>query len=334
MAELSIEQRKALALAQARKRKAQSEEQPKTTGTIEDIIRGAASGLARGGLKGLDFGTQALMYGGEKLEGGDRKWGDFETNIYNDHIGGKIFGEEYDPQTMSGEVSKFIGEVLSPALALSSAKNAQGFGKGVTGSLDDYIKDPAKLKDMYKSWRKTMKSVKVKPSEIKEGVVKPSVEAIGDEARFLTDPEAIRKVKQLNALGRGDETLDTIETFRKSLGKVNANEVTIPVRQNIDKFLSNKVGNAGRDAYRRYSTLGDIDDILRNANNQTIKATRTKLNKIGTEGMTAAEKIGLERAGASSLAESALRNTGSSLGAIPSSIAAVGLDVPLLAPAL
>ncbi len=111
-------------------------------GTLEDTVRGAASGIARGIPLAIDVPAAALASGVEYLQG--KPFGQaFSENMgqgLNANVATPIFGQEYQPQTEMGKLSKGAGMTLSTlpmggfggGSLLSQAGRAAAAGAGGT----------------------------------------------------------------------------------------------------------------------------------------------------------------------------------------------------------
>lgn len=335
---MTPEQQKALALASARQRQAESQGRAQgeegfdslslnnvkdvEISDVEDMARSAASGLVRGTPKGLDFIGQAGAYGVNKAIGGDKSFSDFDHGTLN-KVATAIFGEEYQPETMGGDMVKFVSEMFSPSSIAKIAKTAVGAGKGLTGSLDNYLKHPEELKEAYVRWRNGLNDIPVSSSEIKQELIKPSLLEIGDDAEFATR-DALEKLGQFKNLGNKKRSLGSVESYRKSLKQINNSpEIAQPIRNQTDEFIGSRAGVGGRDAYRRFKTYDKVEGALKNSSNQTEKAVRGKINNLSEAGMNSAELLAKRKAGNPSAVGNMLTGAGNKLNSLTAS--AVGL---------
>ncbi|MBP2564529.1 hypothetical protein J2766_001088 [Agrobacterium tumefaciens] len=290
-----------------------------------DALSSVGSGLVRGTPKLMDFATgltgEALNQA-QRVVGRDAApLGDTykSATVFNDLVS-KALGPEYEPEYATGDVAKFVAEIASPGGVARVLKNGVGAARGMAGSLDDYVRDPEALKQVYTAWKNGLRNVKLDGADVYENMVKPAIDNIGEDLQYAT---AAGKEKAAEILSLGDrKTMADLYAYRRSLGNVNDNAVTQPIRQATKAFMENRVGTEGLDAYRRASTFEDVNHALRNMGNEGTKATRTKINNLDETGMSAAEKAAKNAAGRGSVGESVLRAVERGAGAIPSAIVA------------
>lgn len=290
----------------------------------EDMVRAIGSGFVRAVPKTLDF---AMGAGGEAVNqiagamgGKQAPFGAIydDSTYFNDAMSAAL-GDEYEPEFASGDVAKFLAE-LTGGIGGGTVKllrNAAGAVKGASGSLDNYIRDPEKLREMYVAWKDGLKNVAVSSKELRRDLVNPTVEKIGEDLRFATK-EGKSRVDEMLEMGTDDATLADVYALRRSTSNLKDDAVAQPIRDSAKQFIGDRVGTEGLDQYRRYATAGDVQNALRNMGNEGIKATRTKINNLDEAGMTAAEVAAKRAAGRGSMGENAVRNVERAFGAMPS----------------
>lgn len=305
--------------------------QGNTLSTPMDALVGMGSGIVHGTPKLMDTLAGAIgevlnqaspLVGGTPVPIGD-VW-NASTN-FNDAVN-KV-APEYKPKTIPGKLGELVGEAMSPNLAAKIPTAISDFVKGTGGSLSNYVKDPQKLVDAYKAWESGLESQGFAKGYLQQNLVDPLMEKL----KF--------QVPTMDKAGR--ETLDAIQSaapklpnaryvegLRKNLSGDGSPVATV-ARETIDEMYGKAgIDQAGRDAYRRFRTLGDVQDALRNAGNEGVKATRTKINNIPTSGMTDAEIAAKQAAGTPGLLESALRTAGRSGNSLLSAMTGVATQSP------
>lgn len=280
-----------------------------------DMAKSIASGLVRAVPKTIDAGG-SLAAEAYNLAAGDAPMGTYSSKGFSgegplNQAMSAALGPEYQPEYASGDVAKFLAELTGGVGggALKLLKNAGGFVKGAAGSLDDFIRDPEQLRQVYIAWKQGLEQVPLKAGELQQELVDPALQEIGHDARYLTR-EGKQKVGELKGLGQRDTTMGDVYALRKSLGQVNDPAATEPIRSATRNFMEKRVGTDGLDAYRRYATAGEVQHAMRNAGNEGVKATRTKINNLDEAGMTPAEIVAKQAAGRPGLAEALLRGAG------------------------
>lgn len=298
-----------------------SGKQPEAKGALY----AAGSGALRAIPQGLDFvmgvGGEAVNQAAGAVGLPKAPFGEIYNNstYFNDGLS-KVIGPEYDAQGLGENASKIAGSVIGPVGAVKGAKNFMGFLQGLGGSLDNYIRDPQKLKELYLSWKQGLEQVPVTPKEARRELINPVLEEIGPDARFATK-EGKEKLAEMEAVLQEDgNTLAEVYALRKSLGNVKDNAITEPIRNQTKTFMAERVGDEGLDAYRRAMVFEDVNHALRNMGNEGIKATRTKLSNLDETGMSAAEIAAKQSAVSGGLREALMRGGQSALGAIPAAI--------------
>jgi hypothetical protein len=289
------------------------------------VLYAAGSGAVRAVPQGLDFimgaGGEAVNQVAGAVGMPKAPFGEIYNNsTYFDDALTKAIGPEYDAQGVGENVAKFAGGVAGPVGAVKGAKNFAGFLKGLGGSLDDYIRDPQKLKEMYLTWKQGLEQVPVSPKEARRELINPVLEEIGPDARFATKEGKEKLAEMESVLQEDGNTLAEVYALRKSLGNVKDSAVTEPIRNQTKAFMAERVGDDGLDAYRRAKTFEEVQYALRNMGNEGIKATRTKLSNLDETGMSGAEIAAKQNAVSGGLAETLMRGGQSALGAIPSAI--------------
>lgn len=308
-------------------------------GTGEDVARAGASGIARAIPKTLDFasgvggeGINLLAKGvnaGARAFGGKDilpapKFGEIYKNSDYFNAGtSKLLGEEYDPQTGAGEATKFVGEVVGPWGALSGARAAGGFVRGVTGKSAPFIRDPKVLLDRYKEGVEGLKNISFSPEQLAEGLQKPVREAIEPDFFANKSTDLANDLDNLDQLARTGTDGRRLEGFRRSLSNTK-DPLANRVREGVDDFLeSAAVPTDFRDSYRLMSKVRNLDDaITKGGDNLPMARTALKNQLIGknARGYTPTEMAALRSASKAGAGETALR-LGSFITGLPTAIA-------------
>jgi hypothetical protein len=236
------------------------------------------------------------------------KFGDtYDNSTYFNDATSAVIGPEYQAQGLGEKTSKFAGGLVGPMGVLKGAKNAAGFIRAMGGSLDNFISDPKALKAAYEAWEKGLENIPVTPKQFQEGVVAPLYDKLKYQLPFMgrDGKEVVTNVAEAAPVVTNARYL---EGLRKILSGDGSPAATVARRQ-ADEFMSSEaIPVTGRDQYRRFKVLGEVEDALRNLGNETMKATRTKINNIDKVGLKAAERDALERAGRAGLSEGLLRS--------------------------
>jgi hypothetical protein len=212
---------------------------------------------------------------------------------------------------------------------LKGVKNVGGLAKGLLKGTEDYITDPAALKQRFMDWKTGIEATPIKGEQIASDVVEPFNAATKFTQPFA-DQASLAKIQQLSGLTKQPETsLGYLYGLRKTLGGVD-NSIAQPMREAIDSGLDKYASTNGLDAYRRYKLAGNVEDALSNAGNETVKVTRNKLNKLDTAGMGTAEIEALQNAGKAGLGEGLLRLGSRATNALPSTMLGVTTGNPVL----
>lgn len=302
--------------------------EPEQVGSGEDILRSAASGVARSIPKTLDF---ASGVGGEAVNQAAGLVGlpkapfgaIFENSDYFNRGASKMLGDEYEPQTASGSVAKFGGEVLSPWGAMSGVKAAGGFARGLAGKSAQYIKDPSILLQRYKDGVEAISNIKFSPQQLTDGLKKPVNDAIAPDFFANKSPELSADLQNLDRLARTGADGRRLEGFRRSLGSTK-DPLANRLREGVDDFLSSEaVPTEFRDSYRLMSKVRGLDDaITKGGDNLPMARTALKNQLVGknARGYKPAELDALRKASRAGAGETALRIASSATG-LPASIA-------------
>lgn len=278
-------------------------------GDTEDALRSFANGIARGTPKALDFASSALASAFDNTVG---RGGDYfdenltpRTPVFN-KAADAVFGKEYQPQQFTGKAAQFGGELVSPAGVAKGVKNGFGFLTGLFREGAPFIRDSSQLLNKFKDWKSAIEATPITGSQIAEDIAGPFNKA----TKFVqpyADAASTGKVHQLNDLAKAGKTnLGYVYGLRKTLGNIDSS-IAQPMREAIDSGLSKYASRDGLDDYRRFKVAENVDDALRNYGNETVKATRTKLNNLDKKGMTSFERDALRNAGRGTLTEGAFR---------------------------
>jgi len=294
-------------------------------GAGEDIVRSGANGLARGLPKGLDLLSSGLASLAANTVG---RGGDYfdenlkpRTPVFN-RVADAAFGKEYEPKTFPGKAAQFGGELVSPGGAVKGLRNAAGFVRGVAKESAPFLKDSSALLQRFKDWKAAVEATPVTGAQIGADIAAPFNEAT-KFVRPFADSQSFSKVQQLNDLAKsGDTSLGYIYGLRRTLGNVD-NSIAQPMRDAIDEGLTKYASKDGLDSYRRYKVADDVDNALRNFGNETVRATRTKLNNIDKAGLNATEKSAISKAGRGTVGENALRLAGRGANAVTSAMTGI-----------
>lgn len=289
------------------------------------MLYAAGSGAVRAVPQALDLAGATVASVGDQLVRGD-KAGDYFDGFMQprypvaDNALTAAIGPEYEAQGVGENVAKMLGNIAGPVGSVKAARNVAGFIKGVGGSLDNYIRDPQKLKEVYLQWKQGLENIPVTTKEARRELINPVLEDIGPDARFATKEGKEKLAEMENVLLEDGNTLAEVYALRKSLGNVKDSAITEPIRNQTKTFMAERVGDEGLDAYRRAMVFEDVNHALRNMGNEGIKATRTKISNLDETGMSAAELAAKQSAVQGGIIEALMRGGKSALGAIPSAI--------------
>jgi hypothetical protein len=267
------------------------------------------SGAVRSIPQGLDLAGAAVAEGASRMTGGDGGYfkGFMQPAMTPaDDLVTAAIGPEYEAQGLGENVSKIGGAILGPGGALKGIRNLAGLIKGLGGSLDNYIRDPNKLKEAYQAWESGLEKTEFARKYLKDELVQPFLEKMKFDLPTMTDPKALEAVQAIEKV-QGLPNARYLEGARRNLSG-NPTRAAQVGRQQIDQTMEAAgIGLEGRDAYRRAMTYEDLQQALRNKGNQRIQAVRTKINNMDEAGMSEAEIAAKTAAGTQGLGESALR---------------------------
>ena len=148
------------------------------------------------------------------------------------------------------------------------AKNIAGLGKGILGSLDNFVSDPAELKTAFKGWLDNINSTPITGPQIQNDVVQPFMDNTKFVRPNITDAGALSKVQKLQDYGKAAGTsLGYLYGLRKTLGDVD-NSIAQPMREAIDTGLNKYADTQGLTDYTRYKQAEAVNDATANMGNK------------------------------------------------------------------